>query len=164
MSIWQLRLLLIMSSIGLSFGLRSGLVGSEIEQKAFPNQGIWKTLWNCLVLILSGGLIAGLSSGLIAGLSAEISEIDGVSGGLIFGLAGGLVSAVPSETIGGLGDCIKHLSLRIVLHRHNYIPWNYARFLNYSTNRLLLQRVGGRYRFMHKLLQEHFAAMHLEKP
>jgi hypothetical protein len=26
---------------------------------------------------------------------------------------------------------------------------------------LLLQRVGGRYRFIHKLIQEHFAAMPL---
>jgi hypothetical protein len=28
--------------------------------------------------------------------------------------------------------------------------------------RLLLQRIGGRYRFMHKLLQEHFAKMPLD--
>ncbi|MGG6238759.1 hypothetical protein ACQ4N7_08975 [Nodosilinea sp. AN01ver1] len=30
------------------------------------------------------------------------------------------------------------------------------------TDRLLLQRVGGRYRFIHKLVQEHFAAMPLK--
>jgi DNA polymerase III delta prime subunit len=58
---------------------------------------------------------------------------------------------------------IKHLSLRTILWCHRYIPWNYARFLDYCTERLLLQRVGGRYRFIHKLFQEHFAAMPLEK-
>ncbi|MEH1811708.1 MAG: hypothetical protein V7K26_30785 [Nostoc sp.] len=38
-------------------------------------------------------------------------------------------------------------------------PWNYARFLDYCTERLFLQRVAGRYRFIHKLLQDHFAQM-----
>jgi hypothetical protein len=59
--------------------------------------------------------------------------------------------------------CIQHFTLRCILYRSNYIPWNYARFLDYCTERLLLQRVGGRYRFIHRLLQEHFAAMPLEK-
>jgi amino acid transporter len=56
---------------------------------------------------------------------------------------------------------IKHLSLRLVLWQSGTIPWNYACFLNYCTERLLLQRIGGRYRFMHKLLQDHFAKMDL---
>ncbi|HEY9631214.1 MAG TPA: hypothetical protein V6C84_28315, partial [Coleofasciculaceae cyanobacterium] len=135
---------------GLIFGLIGGLSGSEIEQKAFPNQGVWKTLQTGLVQMVISGLIGGLIFGLIGGLT------DRVSVALIFGLIFGL--------IGGLGECIKHLSLRTVLYRNGCIPWNYARFLNYSTDRLLLQRVGGRYRFMHKLLQEHFAAMPFEKP
>jgi len=37
------------------------------------------------------------------------------------------------------------------------MPWNYARFLNFCTEKLLLQRVGGRYRFVHKLVQDYFA-------
>ncbi|NES08375.1 MAG: hypothetical protein F6K22_39895 [Okeania sp. SIO2F4] len=36
-------------------------------------------------------------------------------------------------------------------------PWNYARFLNYATEKMLLQRVGGGYRFIHRLLQERLA-------
>jgi hypothetical protein len=59
--------------------------------------------------------------------------------------------------------CAKHLALRLVLHRANAIPWNYARFLNHCTDRLLLQRIGGRYRFIHKLVLEHFAAMTLSR-
>jgi len=38
-------------------------------------------------------------------------------------------------------------------------PWRYVRFLNYATNQLLLQRVGGRYRFLHVLLRDHFAGI-----
>ncbi len=56
---------------------------------------------------------------------------------------------------------IKHLALRLVLWYNQFSPWDYARFLNYATERLFLQRVGGRYRFIHKLLQDHFAEMEL---
>ncbi|MBN3907091.1 MAG: hypothetical protein HWQ35_11165 [Nostoc sp. NMS1] len=62
------------------------------------------------------------------------------------------------QATGGL-FCIQHFSLRLVLYFNGYIPWNYARFLDYCTERMLLQRVGGRYRFIHKLLQDHFAQM-----
>ena len=53
----------------------------------------------------------------------------------------------------------QHFTLRIILCWNGYIPWNYARFLNYATERMFLQRIGGRYRFIHKLLQEHFAQL-----
>ena len=52
---------------------------------------------------------------------------------------------------------IQHFSLRIVITLKNYAPWNYAKFLDYATNRLFLQRVGGGYRCIHRMLQEHFA-------
>jgi hypothetical protein len=44
------------------------------------------------------------------------------------------------------------------LHRTT-IPWNYARFLDYATERLFLQKVGGGYIFVHRMLLEHFAGM-----
>lgn len=40
-------------------------------------------------------------------------------------------------------------------------PWNYSRFLDYATERLLLQKVGNSYRFIHRLLQKHFAELQL---
>ncbi|MEG4272719.1 MULTISPECIES: hypothetical protein [unclassified Microcoleus] len=52
---------------------------------------------------------------------------------------------------------IQHFILRFLLWFNGHIPWNYARFLNYATERMLLQRVGGRYRFIHRFLQEYFA-------
>ncbi|HEY9853433.1 MAG TPA: hypothetical protein V6D28_28440 [Leptolyngbyaceae cyanobacterium] len=58
--------------------------------------------------------------------------------------------------------CIQHFVLRFILWSNGHTPWNYARFLNYATERMILQRVGGRYRFIHRLLQEHFAQMPLE--
>lgn len=69
-----------------------------------------------------------------------------------------LIGAANWQGTGGL-FCIQHFVIRFILFCNNSIPWNYARFLDYCTERLLLQRVGGRYRFIHKSLQEHFASM-----
>ena len=60
---------------------------------------------------------------------------------------------------GGGFACIQHLALRLVLWSNGCIPWNYARFLNYATERMFLQKVGGRYLFIHDFLREHFSDM-----
>jgi hypothetical protein len=46
-----------------------------------------------------------------------------------------------------------------MLHEKGSIPWNYARFLDYATDRIFLQKVGGGYIFVHRMLLEHFARM-----
>ncbi len=134
---------------GLSFGLIGGLIGgmnfSEINIKRNPNQGIWRSAVNALCITLISGLIFGLIGGLSFGLTS------GLIGGLTSGLSFGLI-------FGGTAS-IKHLTLRLILFKNGHIPWNYARFLDYCTERLFLQRVGGRYRFIHKQLQDHFAQM-----
>lgn len=56
--------------------------------------------------------------------------------------------------------CIQHLTLRFILYRANYIPWNYTHFLEYTTERIFLQKVGEGYIFVHRLLLEHFAALY----
>jgi hypothetical protein len=47
----------------------------------------------------------------------------------------------------------------VILWANGYIPWNYASFLNYATNCILLQKVGGGYVFIHRSLLEHFTAL-----
>jgi ABC-type uncharacterized transport system ATPase subunit len=81
-------------------------------------------------------------------------SIIGSSFGLIVGLIVGL--------IGGKA-CIQHFILRLILYTNGYIPWNYARFLDYAAERIFLQKVGGGYIFIHRLLLEHFAQMELEQ-
>lgn len=63
---------------------------------------------------------------------------------------------------GGGKALIQHFILRLVLAWNRYAPLRYDLLLNYCVERLLLQRVGGRYRFMHKLLQDYFAKMCLD--
>ena len=58
--------------------------------------------------------------------------------------------------------CVQHFTLRLVLWWRGVIPWQYARFLDYATERMFLQRIGGRYRFIHELLRDHLAAAQLK--
>jgi DNA polymerase III delta prime subunit len=143
---------------GLIFGLYGGLIGAIfgglspgiIETKTAPNQGIRLSARNAIFGGLSVGLIFGLGAGLIVGLGV------GLFGGLSVGLFGAL-------WYGGF-DLIQHYTLRLILLIQGHTPRNYARFLDYSANLVFLQKVGGGYRFIHRLLLEHFAEMDSHKP
>ena len=54
------------------------------------------------------------------------------------------------------GGYLGQLPIRLLLCWQGKIPWNYTRFLNYCAERRLLQRIGGRYRFIHRELLDHF--------
>ena len=149
-----LMVVLIFASAGflmgvLLFKLQSFLIGvlnhSEIEIKQIPNQGIWLSARNAITACLMAGFMGVLMGGLTFLF---------LTGGLIVGLMVGL-------TKGGLA-CIQHFILRLILYCNKYIPWNYARFLDYAADRILLQKVGGGYIFIHRMLMEHFAEMPLD--
>ncbi|MEQ9234758.1 hypothetical protein [Coleofasciculus sp. E2-BRE-01] len=120
------------------------------------------------IIWLIGALIEALIEGLTRGF--ENSEIEtktspnegiwkSVRNAIRFGLIVGLIFRL----ISGGNACIKHFSLRLILYCNNYIPWNYAHFLDYATDRIFLQKVGGGYIFIHRMLMEHFAQMELER-
>jgi len=141
---------------GLLFGLLSGLIfglqGPEIEIKTFPNQGIWQSIKNVITLaVLSSPLCFLLWAlpSLAAGQPFRLSE------SLIFGLGGGLTFSIGTNG----RSAMQNFCLRLLLWGNGSIPWNYARFLDYATDRLFLQRVGGGYRFIHDLLRRHIAAV-----
>ncbi len=55
-------------------------------------------------------------------------------------------------SLGGGEACLKHLLLRVMLWRNGSTPWNYSKFLDWGVERILLQKVGGGYIFIHRLL------------
>ncbi|MBV7334629.1 hypothetical protein KFU94_41610 [Chloroflexi bacterium TSY] len=61
--------------------------------------------------------------------------------------------------LGGGDNLTKHVILRLALWRKGFTPWNYSRFLDYCHDRILLQKVGGGYIFIHRMLMDHFANM-----
>ena len=164
-----LKLIFIALNLRLAFGLINifvnGLNPTEIEVKNFPNQGIYISAKNAtfffLIIGLAGGLLGGIFGLKNLGIVIPYPRLNfenflsGFLSGLIIGSCTGLLVGLQ---YGGI-VCIKHGITRITFYSKGLAPWNYARFLNYCTERSLLQRVGGRYRFIHRLLQEHFAAM-----
>ncbi|MEG3863330.1 CHAT domain-containing protein [Microcoleus sp. herbarium12] len=147
----------------LIYCLSRGFRGPEIDTRIFPNQGIWKSARSAGLLGLLGGLVVGLLQGLqgglivgpMVGITGFMAVIPALGGGLFYGLFLGLI-------FGGSAACIQHLTLRLILYFHKYAPWNYARFLNYAADCLFLQKVGGGYIFVHRMLLEHFAGMKLD--
>jgi DNA polymerase III delta prime subunit len=151
--------------VGLIFGLIGGLIGGLIfepytnndvptlKMTQIPNQSVQAAVKSSISIGLITGLVVWLVFGLSYGLIFELSGglIDGLIVGLIVGLIGGL--------IGGGDIVVKHMILRFMLWKKGSIPWNYAQFLDYCTDRIFLRRVGGGYIFIHRLIMEHFAAM-----
>lgn len=60
----------------------------------------------------------------------------------------------------GGAACLQHFTLRLLLWRNDFAPWRYVRFLDYAAERIFLRKVGGGYIFIHRMLLEHFAALH----
>ena len=126
-----------------------GFAGPEIKNKTVPNQGIRQSFVNTIPL--SAIFYLPLVS-----LSFILREILGLNIGwhalFINSLGIALVFSIAENSA-----FIEHFVLRLMLWLNGYAPWNYTKFLDYATNRLLMQRVGGGYRFLHDLLRQHFA-------
>ncbi|NEP12889.1 MAG: protein kinase [Symploca sp. SIO2C1] len=129
---------------GVIFVLLRGLTGGGIETSTIPNQGIWQSVQNTMIFTLIGVVAMGVFA-----YCLDVPIMIGAFVGLLFGLF------CPA----GIA-CLQHLNLHLVLYFSGYIPWNYARFLNYATRLIFLQKVGGGYIFIHRLLLEHFAGQY----
>ncbi|MGL5080999.1 MAG: NACHT domain-containing protein [Microcoleaceae cyanobacterium] len=104
------------------------------------------------VRIISGlvwwGIVIWMGLGAIAG------SMFGVLSGAIAGLLWALLSKLLP-----VNDWIEGFVLRSILSSSGYLPWQYRQFLNGTTQRLILQKVGNRYQFIHRLLQRHFSQL-----
>jgi ABC-type Fe3+ transport system permease subunit len=132
-------------------------IKTEVEKTIFPNQGIWNSLKNTIPLSFMG-VIIGTFFALVFQFELQVNSSNRLLTSLLF--------YVPSNALWqgflSLGACNKHFILRVILYFKGYIPWNYARFLDYAVERIFLRKVGGGYIFIHRMLMEHFAQMELE--
>jgi hypothetical protein len=99
---------------------------------------------------LAAFLICWYAVGLIFRLLGEFSR-EVLYFGLIFGLLGGFYR-------GGYG-IIKRYALRLILWLNGYIPFKLVRFLDECAKLILLQKVGGGYIFVNRMLLEYFAEL-----
>lgn len=133
--------------------LINGISSTEIQQTEKPNEGIYRSIFNANILMIVFILAIWLLNFCLMRMADfEFVKLNGL---LFFGVIGWL--------IGGGYTSLCHFILRVVLYSKKYSPWNYARFLDYASDRLFMQKVGGGYIFVHRMLLEHFAEMSLEQ-
>lgn len=125
-------------------GALGGIVSTEVATRTTANEGIHRSARNAIRI----GLLGTVLTWLYVQFATDSPAVDYA---IAVGLLGWLV-------FGGMA-VIKHLLLRTLLHQAGVMPWNYAAFLDYASERILLRKVGGGYVFVHRLLLEHFAAM-----
>jgi eukaryotic-like serine/threonine-protein kinase len=161
-----LPILVLALGIGLSLALMLGVSHEVLDthNRARPNQGIRNSLRNGIVLGLVYGLMVGVLSGIILSFVRVVAYahipirtliLVGLSDSIGFGLA---TAGVVWASSGGLAS-VQHFFLRLRLRRAGYIPWKYARFLDYASECILLRKVGGGYIFIHGLLLDYFASL-----
>lgn len=185
--------LLVIAIVGVAFGFPSSLFGGitskGVQKSKSPNQGIWKSIQHSFFTTLVSGYISGVIAAclslLIIGPDDVITVIQTerylaetlspedlaatpfdnsayanvMMATLFFSLFIGLMSWLFT----GGAAFVRHISLRAELTRAGYAPKDYAQFLDFATERLLLQKVGGGYIFIHRMLLEHFAKMDLDR-
>ncbi|NER51814.1 MAG: NACHT domain-containing protein [Symploca sp. SIO1A3] len=142
------------------FTTLSGLIGLfdkgvNLEQTIIPNQGVWRSAKNACFFFGIFFLAGALSGFPYSEKAHEVISI-GLAVGLLVGLIGGRGPVFAGFVL------IQHFTLRVLLWWKGYIPWNYARFLDYATEHIFLQKVGGGYIFIHQTLMEHFAQLQEE--
>jgi transcriptional regulator with XRE-family HTH domain len=165
--------LIVGAGIGLAYWLALGLFQSiaqeqiEDQDRQSLNQGVRRSAVNSAIIgLLSAGAIGGLglignclSYWLNEGLSTGLNE--GLDKGLGYALSSAWLFAISGGLIGwaisGGWAVLRHFALRRLLHRRHVFPWHAQGFLDNAIACILLQRVGGGYSFIHRLLLEYFA-------
>ena len=89
--------------------------------------------------------------GMLLGMATDVNTI---ANGIFMGSTPSLL---------GVAAVVQHFILRLLLTFSGNIPLNTTRFLDDCTDHLILQRIGNRYRFIHRLVQEHFANLEVQK-
>jgi hypothetical protein len=142
--------------LGISFfvitdGIKFGLLPIQVDPSVYPNQGIRKSAINAMLIGLIFGIVVSIIYIYLNALNIAINALL-INFGLIVVF---LSSMLP---FGGKAS-VQHLVLRLILCFNRNIPWNYAKFLDWASDKLFLQKVGGGYIFIHRSLMEHFAEM-----
>lgn len=114
---------------------------STVSYDRGSTSGPWLTVANC----------AGVVTGIIVGPL------------FLFGDRTALLVFLPPAIVAGSWfggmDLVRLAVLRSILALTNQAPWRLGSFLDYASERVLLQQVGGGYRFVHRLFLEHIAGM-----
>jgi eukaryotic-like serine/threonine-protein kinase len=138
-------------TIALILGPLAGLTAGLRDERVMPNEGIRRSAEHAVLIGLAAGVGAALTGGLGYGLLFRRA------GALPAGLGFGLVIGATIAIVFGGTACVQHYVVRAWLVRARSAPWQYGRFLEALTQRLLLRRSGSAYLFVHRLLRDYLA-------
>src|SRR5262249_16063799 len=128
--------LIFLVTFTLLFALLGGLRRNQMDEKQRPNQGIRLSITNSLwAAVLFGVVFTSVYSLLLTVAMAWPRAVLFVI--VAWLLYGGTV-------------LMKHGAVRLLLWLNGYVPWNYARFLDYCAECIFLRKVGGGYIFIHR--------------
>jgi len=141
-------LLLWVSPFTLGFLLTGGLKGRRIEKTSRPNQGIWLSTRNAIVMGGIVGLVLGIFFWLFQGAYHT---------GALFSVFLGLMTCFSLAMTYGVG-IVGHYMLRLLLSIGEKVPFVLVDSLNHAASLVLLRKVGGGYIFTHRILLNYFSS------
>lgn len=142
-------------------GIIAGMFGQQqITVRIKPNQGIVESGRNGVKILLFGFLTGFLIFGFTGLLSLDGSfrfVERGLSGGILLGSVGGMVY--------GGHAYLSHQLLRKMLFQYGYTPKpnKYIIFLDSAVDLIFLNKVGGGYMFIHRMLLDHFSEIDVDE-
>ncbi|MTJ50087.1 NACHT domain-containing NTPase [Dolichospermum sp. UHCC 0259] len=142
------------------FGFTSDIPPKEISRELYPNQGIFISLQNTLFIGLTDWIISVLFFFLIGYYIQMHPIIQAIKYAVSYGFMGAVLFAICSSSG---KTCIKHFALRVILYQNKLIPWNYAKFLDDTSELLFLQKVGIGYEFFHQEFRDYLSQLSQNK-
>jgi hypothetical protein len=152
---WQTALLLGVVFFTITILLDIALGGLSARVSAThttPNEGIRRSIRNAVVVALPTASLAAVLTGFALGAKF------GTTIGLIDGAGSLFIVFVTVALHAGGQAWLQHYAMRLVIAAANMAPLRCVRFLNYASDRIILQQVGGGYMFIHRTLLEYFAS------
>ncbi|HTU45982.1 MAG TPA: NACHT domain-containing protein [Bryobacteraceae bacterium] len=139
--------------------------GLKIEQPtgARPNEGTRSSARNALRFGLLSGIAVALSVIAIPTFGTDpVPSRYPLGDALSNAIAGALIGLFVGFVVGllkGGAFALRNLFTRLALWASGAAPLRYVRLLDFATDRLFLQRVGGGYTFIHRMVLEYFASL-----
>ena len=133
----------------------------QSKRRNRPNEGIHRSATSALRI---GGLTGILGLAMFSVLGNVLSEMSvGMLDSRRMGMALGAASLGLGVIYNGGEVVIKHYLLRLLLAVYRLLPLRLIPFLEAMRERILLQRAGAHYRFIHRTFQEHVVALSDER-
>lgn len=144
------------AAIGLAIG---GLTAVSRTDKARPNQGIRISFFNGLRCIATAGIVLAALVWFMTGVMIGTLENSSLGSALMSAWKVAIPIFLLVGFCYGWLDVVHHWVLRLLLAWRQVMPLRAIQFLDYSCDLIFLQRVGGGYIFIHRLVLEYFASL-----